>query len=53
MTNTCFGGKEGFMGDKWEREVKEDKDKDNFVHFLCGEGDKQKNEPEVQKGSSI
>lgn len=36
-----------------EGEVKEGKDTDNFVSFLCREGNKQNNEPEVQKGFSI
>lgn len=53
MRNICFGRKESVLGEKLEGEVKEGKDTDNFVSFLYREGNKQNNEPEVQKGFSI
>lgn len=53
MRNICFRGKQSVTGQKWEKGVKEGKDKDHFVSFPCREGNEQKNEPEVQKGFSI
>jgi len=44
---------ERVIGEKWEREVKEDKDKDYFVSFLYRKRNEKKNEAEVQKGFNI
>lgn len=45
MRNICFG--ESVIEEKWEKEANEGKDKNNFVNFVCREGNQQINEPEI------